>query len=436
MGATVARTMAHFWPEMGHWLGRMTDTRDQDSIIYPRQFLFWTAGMTFLLKLGSRRKLRFELDSPTALANLNRLSRSAMERRAHSDTVEHFLSHVPTGSLETLRRNMIHRLIRMKVLDYGRLHGYFLLVLDATGQLHFQQRHCEHCLERTSNGKTHYYHNVLEAKLVTPDGLALSVTSEFIENSDPKATKQDCELKAFGRLAIKIKKQYPQLRLCLCMDALYANGTVFTTCEQNHWKYFITFKQGSLPALWTEYQSLLTLSPTHRKVVQVDKSTRQEFAWVDGMEHIDNHKRCHTFNVFECLEQCRQDNTESYFAWLTNFPVRPDTVAELGNKGARCRWKIENEGFNIQKNGGFNLEHAYSTKRRQMHNWYILLQISHMILQLVERGSLLSQNAKLSFGSLAAMARRLWESIRNVLIPEEAMDIAAAARIQIRLNSS
>ena len=59
-----------------------------------------------------------------------------------------------------------------------------------------------------------------------------------------------------------------------------------------------------------------------------------------------------------------------------------------------------------------------------------------MILQLVERGSLLSQNAKLSFGSLAAMARRLWESIRNVLIPEETLDIAAAARIQIRLNSS
>ena len=49
---------------------------------------------------------------------------------------------------------------------------------------------------------------------------------------------------------------------------------------------------------------------------------------------------------------------------------------------------------------------------------------------------MLSQNAKLSFGSLAAMARRLWESIRNVLIPEEALDIAAAARIQIRLNSS
>lgn len=432
----MAKTMAHFWPEMGLWLGRMADTRDQDSITYPRRFLFWTASMAFLLKLGSRRKLRFELDSRTALANLNRLSQSAMESRAHSDTVEHFLSHVPTGAVEKIRHQMIQRLIRMKVLDYGRLHGHFLLVLDGTGQLHFRRRHCEHCLERTRDGQTHYYHQVLEAKLVTPDGLALSVASEFIENTDPKATKQDCELKAFGRLADKIKKQYPQLRLCLCMDALYANGAVFTICEKNGWKYFITFKPGSLPALWTEYQSLLPLCPSNRKVVQVDKNTRQQFAWVEGMEHIDNHHRRHTVNAFDCLEQRGHGHADSYFAWLTNFSIHPDTVAELANQGARCRWKIENEGFNIQKNGGFNLEHAYSTKRRQMHNWYLLLQISHLILQLVERGSLLRQNAQTSFGSLAAMARRLWESIRNVLIPQEALDIAAAARIQIRINSS
>jgi hypothetical protein len=42
--------MAHFWPEMGTWLGQMADTRDQESITYPRRFLFWTAGMDFLLK--------------------------------------------------------------------------------------------------------------------------------------------------------------------------------------------------------------------------------------------------------------------------------------------------------------------------------------------------------------------------------------------------
>ncbi len=108
----------------------------------------------------------------------------------------------------------------------------------------------------------------------------------------------------------------------------------------------------------------------------------------------------------------------------------------LGNRGGRCRWKIENEGFNIQKNGGFNLEHAYSTGEKQIKNFYVLLQIAHLILQLLERGSLLPQDARRLFGSLANLARRLAESIRNVLIPADAVDAAKAAQIQIRINSS
>ena len=108
----------------------------------------------------------------------------------------------------------------------------------------------------------------------------------------------------------------------------------------------------------------------------------------------------------------------------------------LGNRGGRCRWKIENEGFNVQKNNGFNLEHAYSTGDWQIKNFYILLQIAHLILQLVERGRLFGPDAKKLFGSLIDLARRLAESIRNVLIPAEAVDPANARSIQIRLNTS
>jgi hypothetical protein len=30
------------------------------------------------------------------------------------------------------------------------------------------------------------------------------------------------------------------------------------------------------------------------------------------------------------------------------------------DQGGRIRWKIENEGFNAQKNGGYELEHGYT----------------------------------------------------------------------------
>jgi hypothetical protein len=426
--------VAHFWPKLPSYLAAVTDTRDQDKITYLRQFLAWQGLLLFLLKLGSRRQVRFELDTPEALENLNRLSGCRQEALAHSDTLNHFLGHVPPEALAHLRLRMVQRLIRMKALDHARVMGHFLVVLDGTGQLYFRQRHCEHCLTRTVDGKTQYFHHVLEAKLVTPAGLAISLGSEFIENADPKATKQDCELKAFTRLAAQLKKDFPQLLLCLCLDALYAKGPVLHTCGQNGWKYFITFKEGSMPALWKEYRSLRRLCPANRRRLLRPGNLPQSFAWVEGLEHIDEQKRRHRLNAFQCLERGAPGRRR--FAWLTNFDLDADTVATLANEGARCRWKIENEGFNIQKNGGFNLEHAYGTGQRQIKNFYLLLQIAHMILQLLERGSLLSTDCKRLFGSLRNLARRLAESIRNRLIPPEAMDPAPATPIQIRLNTS
>ncbi len=40
--------------------------------------------------------------------------------------------------------------------------------------------------------------------------------------------------------------------------------------------------------------------------------------------------------------------------WITNFTIRMNNVDTLANQGGRLRWKIENEGFNVQKNGGYN----------------------------------------------------------------------------------
>ena len=198
LGGVVARTVGHFWPDLTAWLDALRDPRDPNRTVYPARCLTWTGLLVFLLKLGSRRQIRFELDSPTALENLNRLAGCRQDRVPHGDTLNYFLGRLAPGELAGLRRRRVNRLIRMKALDGGRLLGHFLAVIDGTGQLYFRRRHCPHCLERTVGGQTQYFHHVLEAKLVTPEGLAISIGTEFIENADPKASKQDCELKAFA----------------------------------------------------------------------------------------------------------------------------------------------------------------------------------------------------------------------------------------------
>ena len=45
-------------------------------------------------------------------------------------------------------------------------------------------------------------------------------------------------------------------------------------------------------------------------------------------------------------------------AFVTSLPVAKSNAAEIAACG-RARWKIENEGFNVLKNNGYELEHNF-----------------------------------------------------------------------------
>jgi hypothetical protein len=118
-------------------------------------------------------------------------------------------------------------------------------------------------------------------------------------------------------------------------------------------------------------------------------------------------------------------------------------VEEIAQKGGRYRWKIENEGFNRQKNSGLNLAHVYSTDPEKWKVYYLLLQIAFVLVQLLERGSLLRRLAEevgrpfwKLFGSLKNVARRLLESVRWQSWEEGWFDAEAAAQVHISLDTS
>ena len=62
------------------------------------------------------------------------------------------------------------------------------------------------------------------------------------------------------------------------------------------------------------------------------------------------------------------------------FLTDGEKVVEAGRK----RWKIENEGFNRQKNWQGDITHACSHNEEAMKNHYLMTQISDMVKQLYE----------------------------------------------------
>jgi hypothetical protein len=446
------QSVRHFFPDFNRWLDRLPDSRDQEAITYPRRFLAWWGIHLYLLQLGSRRQLDYDLrdGGPQVLANLNRLAETALTTLPVHDTLDYFLEHSRLAGLERVRSQMVQRLLRMKALDAARLLGQPVLLIDATGVLCFHKRHCEHCLVQRHGKQTLYLHHVLEAKLLGPGGVVVSLDSEFIENADAadshgksaEDVKQDCELKALHRLLPRVKKTYPQLRFVMALDSLYACGPVFALAEELDWSYVVTFKEGRTPALWREFQALRGQCPENVLTRTWGDGPVQEFRWVNQLAYEDSERRCWKLDALECMETTA-DGGQQYFAWLTSLPVGRKTVEEIAQKGGRDRWKVENEGFNRQKNSGLNLEHVYSIDPEKWKAYYLLLQIAFILMQLLERGSLLRRLAaelgrpffKL-FGSLKNVARRLLDSIRFTAWSEAWFDPTRVGKLRLGLDSS
>jgi hypothetical protein len=445
------QTVRHFFPDWNDWLDRLPDSREQEACVYGRRFLAWWGIALYLLQLGSRRQLDYDLrdGGPHVLANLNHLADTAQETLPVHDTLDHFLGHVPLSGWERLRTKLVQRLLRMKALDAARLHGRPILLIDGTGLLCFHRRHCAHCLVQRHGKKTLYLHQVLEAKLLGPAGVVISLDSEFIENADAgplagrsaDAVKQDCELKALDRLLRRVKKVYPQLRFVLSLDNLYACGTAFALIKELNWSYVVTFKEGRTPVLWREFQALLPACQENTLTRTWDDRV-QEFRWVSQLAYEDSVGRTWKVNALECRETT-VGGEQQYFAWLTPLPVNRKTVEDIAQKGGRWRWKVENEGFNRQKNSGLNLEHVYSTDPEKWKAYYLLLQIAFVLVQLLERGSLLRRLAEevgrpvwKLFGSLKNVARRLLDSLRFVAWEDSWFDAQEAAEMRIGLDTT
>jgi len=422
------KTVQHFFPEYRQWLKSMNDPRNKNMITYELPVMIWIGTLLFMLKLGARRQINYELNSHEMVNNVRVLSKEEIERIPYDGTLAYLLKRMDPQELCSLRKKMINRLIRKKCLNKYRLKGYYLVAIDGSGHLTFKEKHCDHCLKVEKDGKVLYYHHpILEAKLVLSNGIVLSIGTEFIENSSSKVAVQDCELKAFHRLAERLKKDFPQLKICLLLDGLYANKPVIDLCNKYNWKYIITFKEGSMPEVYKEYESIRKLHPEN--YLEYDsKGIKQEYYWAPD---VLQYKETANANVLECIE-C-EDSERKRFVWLTNFDISKDNVKEIGG-GGRLRWKIENEGFNTQKNGGYDLEHAYSENIVALKNFYLLLQIAHIIGQLMEKGSLLVAEIKKSFGSIRNFAKRLLESLRTSVFDTTEIQTIHTSKFQIRLR--
>ena len=415
------KVLRHFFGEMNEWIEEMDDPRNESYITYSQQDLFYMGCMKNICTVESMKKMEDLFNEESCIRTLGILSgNEGLDEMPHCDTLNYYLSKLSPECLEEIRTKMVRKLIKSKVFNKAKLfNGDWRVILDGTGLFSFKEKHCENCLCQTSydedgSRRTIYYHKVLEAKLVLGDGFVISLGTEFIENENEKVKKQDCEINAAKRLLPRIKKNFPRLKICIQADALYeAEPMMHMIKAELGWNYIFTHKDARQPAVGENFNLLEEQDMTVVKNVCKEHGAAKFY---NGIESLAGKTETMNMVSYQFEEKDEEGiKTRHIFTWTASIQITSENVEDIIDAG-RGRWQIENEGFNVQKNVTYKIEHLNCRNPKAMKNHYLLTQISDIIFQLYYRCNRLVKK----FGQgIKNTSSRLLESFRNHFITEE-----------------
>jgi len=378
------RIQLKFYPNLMSDFSETEDIRNQSYVTYSNAVMLGTMYYKNIAGIVSMQDMVEKFNDENISKNVSRYCGSKdLAYLPHYVTENDYLKKIDPENLQKIQQNIICAMIRRRSFEDARFLKKWLIMVDGT-QLYSGSRQLnENCLERhhnkgTDKEKVNYYMSVLEAKIYFGNNLIASIGSEFIENNgedrsyqkemNSEEIKQDCETKAFKRLAVKLKNKFCKLPMCLLIDSLYASEPVMDICKENGWDYIIRFKDGSIPSIAAEYEAI------------PEKHREEQSEYINEIDY-----NGHKINMLKYREVKIEKSKEicTTFQWITNILITPKNAKKIALVG-RKRWKIENQGFNRQKKWQYDITHACSWDTNALKCHYLITQIADFFKQLYE----------------------------------------------------
>lgn len=390
-----------YLPKLSGYISNLTDSRHKSYVTYTMKTIVMTRLFALICGITTMNEMTDKFNTEETIKNLSSICDQDLVEIPNWQTIQDVLEELSIEEIENIRKYIVVALIRSKMFDKYRYSGYFQLLVDATGLTSLDYNLNGNCITKTRDGKTKYYKYVLEAKLVFGN-IVVSLESEWIENTNlnTEKQKQDCETNAFKRMAKRIKKNFPKLGFIITGDALYATTPMINICKEYKWKYIFNLKKDRLKNIYETFQD---------NVNYQNETTKENYYLSTNIKFNNN-----TLSAFRYVDVTEDKITT--FNYISNLNVSNNNIDKIVTMGRR-RWKIENEGFNEQKNGTFCISHLCSRNENALKVHYYFIQIAHIIRQLLECGSLLVKEMRLK------TKKEISDLITNTLISSQISDL-------------
>jgi len=372
--------------------------------------------------------LQFDKDRNVAITRSNLKSLYGI-KQAPSDTyLRERLDEVDPAHLRKNYTQLLQVLQRSKGLEgFAYLDNHYLLSLDGTGYFSSNEIHCDQCGEKHHrDGRVSYYHQLLGAVLVHPDHKEVfPLAPEPILKQDG-SSKNDCERNAVKRFLNDTRREHPHMKFIVIEDALASNAPHIKQLQALHYRYLLGAKQKDHKFLF-DWVANTSTTMTHEHTDE--KGVIHRFRYLNKAPLNDANFELE-INFLEYWE-IKPNGRTTHFSWVTDILITQDNLMLL-MRGARARWKVENETFNTLKNHGYHFEHNFGHGYHHLSTVMVhLMMLAFLIDQIQQRCCGLFNRAL----DKAQSKTRFWLKIRNLfqsfLIPHwEAMYLGIANELK------
>jgi len=327
-------------------------------------------------------------------------------------SMREILDGVSPDYLRPLFKDAFRPLQRGKILEkMVFMEDSYLLNLDGTGYFSSKTLYSDACMKKVSaKGEETYYLQAVGAALVHPDFKeVIPLCPEIIKKQDGE-TKMDCERNAIKRMLGKLRQDHPHMKFIVNEDSLASNAPHIKDLGVHDIRYILGAKEGDHKFLF-------------RFVDQaVDDGDALELNITDK----DNDLITHCFRIVynaplnKANQDCRvtfveywEDNPKRkkplHFSWITDLEITEENVMKF-MRGARARWKIENETFNTLKNQGYQFGHNFGLGKQHLSEIFVLLMMLAFLVDQIQQ--LCCPLFQAAWKKLRTK-RSLWEKVRS-----------------------
>ena len=277
--------------------------------------------------------------------------------------IRNLLDPLAAQTIYSVYQKIYQWLKEKKVLKkFFYLERQILIALDGTEYFSSKKINCPHCNCRNHrNGSTTYFHACVIPAIVSPNmKQVIPLEPEFIKKQDGY-DKQDCENAAVKRWLTKNSQKQDDAPVTLLGDDLYSRQPICKLALSKDYNFIFVCRETSHKTLyeWLEFlEKSGEVQTLEKKEWNGRKKLIYRYRYTNKIPLKDGDN---SLQVNWCEVTIINQKTQELIyqnSWITNHKISNNNVEKIVKAG-RSRWKIENEGNNVLKNHGYNLEHNF-----------------------------------------------------------------------------